>query len=269
MEFLSVGNPINIYANFFPSSDNTWDIGSSSFRFRDGYFAGKLTVDGLIDPSGLLLTDGTGETPVAGLLIWDSMTAKFKGCLDGSTFEELLTTASGLVSGADTEVQFNDSGALGADSTFTFDAGGNKELNVRAAILGTPSAYWPLQITDGTDTKFTFLYTSPGMQMAASVQLLWGSGASSFGPADVGLARLASASLKVTNGGLGTGSLTAASYYDENSNQLLNARKTGWSAPTGTATRTTFSTATVTTTQLAERVKALIDDLTSHGLIGA
>lgn len=36
---------------------------------------------------------------------------------------------------------------------------------------------------------------------------------------------------------------------------------TGWGAPTGTATRTTFATGSVTTAQLAERVKAIIDDL--------
>ncbi len=38
-------------------------------------------------------------------------------------------------------------------------------------------------------------------------------------------------------------------------------RTTGWGLPTGTLTRTTFDTATVTTTQLAERVAALINDL--------
>lgn len=39
-------------------------------------------------------------------------------------------------------------------------------------------------------------------------------------------------------------------------------RLTGYGTPTGTATRTAFDTTTVTTEQLAERVKALIDDLT-------
>lgn len=33
-----------------------------------------------------------------------------------------------------------------------------------------------------------------------------------------------------------------------------------WQAATGTATRTAFDTATVTTAQLAERVKAILDD---------
>lgn len=54
-----------------------------------------------------------------------------------------------------------------------------------------------------------------------------------------------------------------------NAVKVLGARQTGWAAATGTATRTTFATSTVTTAQLAERVKALLDDLISHGVIGA
>jgi len=50
--------------------------------------------------------------------------------------------------------------------------------------------------------------------------------------------------------------------------QVLTTRRTGWGAPTGTATRTAFATGSVTLEQLAERLKALIDDLTTHGLIG-
>ena len=52
-------------------------------------------------------------------------------------------------------------------------------------------------------------------------------------------------------------------------NQVLVGRRTGWAAATGTATRTTYDTASVTLAELAERVKALLDDLTTHGLIGA
>jgi hypothetical protein len=50
---------------------------------------------------------------------------------------------------------------------------------------------------------------------------------------------------------------------------MTAAKSTGWAAATGTATRTTYDTTTVTTAQLAERVKALIDDLTTRGVIGA
>lgn len=51
--------------------------------------------------------------------------------------------------------------------------------------------------------------------------------------------------------------------------QVLTTRRTGWAAATGTPTRTTFVTSSVTLPQLAERVKALIDDLITHGMIGA
>lgn len=51
--------------------------------------------------------------------------------------------------------------------------------------------------------------------------------------------------------------------------RVLTTRRTGWTIATGTANRATFATTTVTTEQLAERVKALIDDLVTHGLIGA
>lgn len=50
--------------------------------------------------------------------------------------------------------------------------------------------------------------------------------------------------------------------------QVLGARQTGWTAPTGTPTRTGYVTSTATTTQLAETLKALIDDLVTHGVIG-
>lgn len=54
-----------------------------------------------------------------------------------------------------------------------------------------------------------------------------------------------------------------------NGTQVLQEQISGWGAPTGTATRTAFNTASVTLSQLAERVKALIDDATTHGIIGA
>jgi hypothetical protein len=51
--------------------------------------------------------------------------------------------------------------------------------------------------------------------------------------------------------------------------KVVASRRTGWAAPTGTATRSAFDTSSATVGQLAERLKALIDDLTAHGLIGA
>jgi hypothetical protein len=55
-------------------------------------------------------------------------------------------------------------------------------------------------------------------------------------------------------------------------NQVVGARKTGWALPTGTISRATFDTATVTTAQLAQRVYGMLTDFYStagHGLLGA
>lgn len=52
--------------------------------------------------------------------------------------------------------------------------------------------------------------------------------------------------------------------------QVVGPRVTGWQLPTGTLTKTTFDTATVTLPQLAQRVYAIISALKdSHGLVGA
>ncbi len=50
--------------------------------------------------------------------------------------------------------------------------------------------------------------------------------------------------------------------------QVVGNRATGWGAPTGTANRAAFDTGAISINQLAQRVKALIDDLRGHGLIG-
>ncbi len=54
-----------------------------------------------------------------------------------------------------------------------------------------------------------------------------------------------------------------------NAVQVVGPRALGYSAMTGTADRSTaYSSSSVTLQQLAERVKALQDDLIQHGLIG-
>ena len=64
------------------------------------------------------------------------------------------------------------------------------------------------------------------------------------------------------------GGRVLASEFFSNGSHVVRSRKTGWGVPTGTASRSAFDTTTVTTAQLAARVKALLDDLSSHGLIG-
>jgi hypothetical protein len=77
------------------------------------------------------------------------------------------------------------------------------------------------------------------------------------------------AALSATTGAFSGGiTVDTGNSYKVNNVAVVGATKPGWTAATGTATRTTFVTSTVTTEQLAQRVKALLDDLISHGLIG-
>jgi hypothetical protein len=93
-----------------------------------------------------------------------------------------------------------------------------------------------------------------GLATGTSGRVLWAGGAA-----------LTESSAGVLSVG---GVLNLATTLTRGGTQLLTARQTGWGAPTGTATRTTFATASVTLPVLAEHVKALIDDLTTHGVIG-
>jgi hypothetical protein len=87
---------------------------------------------------------------------------------------------------------------------------------------------------------------------------------------DVLVKRGSSERLRVQASGIGvTGSADVSQEYRQNGVRVLGGRATGWSAATGTGTRGSFDTAGATTAQLAERLKALIDDLLAHGLIGA
>jgi hypothetical protein len=62
---------------------------------------------------------------------------------------------------------------------------------------------------------------------------------------------------------------TGAVSYNSGTGVINITTRTGWTAATGTATRATFDTATVTLPLLAEAVKALLDDLTTSNIIGA
>jgi len=107
-----------------------------------------------------------------------------------------------------------------------------------------------------------------------------GTGASSASAArsNLGLGTLAtqsSSSVAISGGtvaglsSLGvTGNADVGTAYRVDGVKVVGNRITGWSAATGISSRASFDAGTVTVGQLAQRVKALIDDLIVHGLIG-
>ena len=54
-----------------------------------------------------------------------------------------------------------------------------------------------------------------------------------------------------------------------NNTAVVGTRKTGWGTISGSAVRSGFTTSATTVEQVAQHLKALIDDLKTHGLIGA
>lgn len=57
--------------------------------------------------------------------------------------------------------------------------------------------------------------------------------------------------------------------YYVSGTQVVGSRKTGWGTMTGTGARTGIDLETATNAQLGNRLKSLIDDLRTHGIIGA
>lgn len=65
------------------------------------------------------------------------------------------------------------------------------------------------------------------------------------------------------------GDADAGGAYRVDGVKVVGNRAGGWGTPTGTASRAAFDTGAITAGQLAQRLKALIDDLRAHGLIGS
>jgi hypothetical protein len=129
---------------------------------------------------------------------------------------------------------------------------------------------------------FAGAISAPALVLASDLALdHGGTGASSAAAAraNLGLGSIATQAANAVAIGGGTiaglaslgvaGTADVSGHYRVGGVQVTGARRTGWSAPGGTASRASFETGAVTTVQLAQRLKALIDDLIAHGLIGS
>jgi hypothetical protein len=127
-------------------------------------------------------------------------------------------------------------------------------------------------ITSGTITLNTTSLTFT--QVSAAGQLIGGNGLINSGQAlDVVTASSSRITVAPDAIDLATTGVVAATYGRVQVDQYgrvisgSNPSAMGWGVPTGTTNRQTFVTSTVTTAQLAERVKALIDDLRAIELL--
>ena len=66
-----------------------------------------------------------------------------------------------------------------------------------------------------------------------------------------------------------TGEVNSDGEYRIDGIKVIGDRVGGWGTPTGQSSRAAFDTSAISAGQLAQRVKALIEDLKAHGLIGS
>lgn len=225
----------------------------------------KLTIDGMAlqAPNSVAITGGT----MAGVAITGgSINGAPVGASSQSTgrFTSLRgdTVGAGEAAGAEALRVYRDSTSTTDDTAL---------ITARTASATTRKALTLLY------SKSSPMATLNGPRLYFDAE---SSDLSRFTVADIHAATTAAGAnalrLNVYNGGTPVnfymdrlGNFSAPTSVQINGVQAITSRRTGWAAATGTATRTTFATGTVTLSQLAERVKALIDDLTTHGLIGA
>ena len=161
----------------------------------------------------------------------------------------------------------------------------NADINASAAIAGTKiDPDFGAQAVDTTgNVTAARLVAADGSDSLPSITFTGDGNTGIFHPAadTIAFCKDATEVMRITSDGkvgIGTSSpgylldvdgiVNTTASFRVNGVFVVGARQTGWTAPTGTATRTTFATASVTLPQLAQRVHALIDDLIAHGLIG-
>ena len=153
--------------------------------------------------------------------------------------------------GASTSNPFG-STAIGheAGSSIT-SANYNTLIGFQAGLAGTP-------VTSGANNTM----------IGASAQV---NSATSSNRTAIGFSAICAADNRVQLGDANVTLVNTQTAYGVAATQVVNARKTGWTVPTGTPSRAGYATSTATLTQVAETLKALIDDLhatAGHGLIG-
>jgi hypothetical protein len=236
----------------------TWSDGTS-WQEAQPYDAGLAAIAAL-SATGLAARPGAGAfalRSIAGTANQISV-ANGGGVLGDPTISlPAAMTAPGSLT-VTTSLTVNGNAALGDAATDVHTVTGDCGFGTSA-----PASY-----LDGTRGLAVFDSSSPGIAIANSSRgyLFYISGSTLF------LWDSTANADRLSVDSSGHLNVMAGAVYKLGGTQVLGARKTGWSTATGTATRTGFDTGTVTLAQLAERVKALIDDLhgsAGHGLIGS
>jgi hypothetical protein len=250
-------------------------VGAAWFAARDERSIALADVDGLeaalaekaaADDLAALETALAGKASTSDLADAVADIAALDAALAGKASAADLADAAADIAALDTALAGKAASADLADAVADISAL-ETALAGKAALAGA---------------TFTGAVSAPSLTLGSALALAQGgTGATSAAGARTSLglgsiATQAASAVAITGGtasGLSSlgvsGDCTLSGVYRVGASQVVGARRTGWSAPTGTASRAAFDTSGTTVLQLAQRLKALIDDLTTHGLIGS
>lgn len=243
---ITTGNGVNPSMNFGPGNGPR-DIYIT--RQGSGYL--KIDSGGAASQTALELQASAGQGVIIGMYA------------AGDT--NYRTTINGFGSAG---ILFS-SGAATADMRFYRGAAGNPVLDANGQAQATN---FDVVATAG-QRNHVGLYAG-----GDTVQRVWLEGSATvtglhFGPGNANLDarfyRSGAKAVTIDDAAGGAATLNVVGIIDINGLQVIQQRVTGWGVPTGTAQRGTFATDTVTLINLARAVKAIKDDLTTHGLLGA
>lgn len=168
---------INTSGHILAASDNTYDIGASgATRPRNLYVAGTGIFGGLLTTvatalggAGFNVPHGTAPTSPNNGDVWTT-TAGLYARINGATVGPLAAaTAPG---GSTTQVQYNNSGAFGADSGFTYSST-NKAVTLGGATLTASAPVLDLtQTWNSSGVTFTGLKLNVTDTTSAAASLL-------------------------------------------------------------------------------------------------
>lgn len=168
--------------------------------------------------------------------------------------------------------------AAGAGITLTYNDAGNSLTIASSGVTASGGANKNVAYFTGTNTlgsSTDLQYDATNSTLTVRDQLLVaGSGAGYFMDERDGSGRwvmyATGSAWRINDGGAGDPlAVTTSNQLLIDGTQVLTTRRTGWSAWTGTATRSSKATSTATATDCAQAIKALIDDLITHGVIGS
>jgi hypothetical protein len=252
--------------------DNTWNVGAGhtwpvyygSYIAGAGYYvrhtcaAYPVAILGEVKAGSSVLVTDTGTTEVQTILPQGSIYASTV-----ATLFNPFVIPWGKIDGL---------GGLDSSSDLTANFVGTATLVLGGAL---PAAYWvrgPVDTFRGiyfmTDNlqrcTLSISGAEPGADVGGDLQVSMYTDAGAFIDAPLQIGRAAGSNITINR----PINLLPGMVIKNNFAQVLGARQTGWVAATGTPTRTSFATGSVSLSDLAERVKALIDDMITHGLIG-